>query len=249
MRRRLLAAAAALVLMLVGTVVLVGYVRGAESRALAGVETVEVLVAEAPIPAGTPGAALGDLVRVDVLPAKAALPGRVTDLASLADRVSTVDLAAGEQLLGSRFAGPEEARVPGTVPVPEGMQEVSIVLEPQRAVGGRLAAGDRVGVFVSMGGGDAGAKTNAVLHEVLVTQVQGAPAPAAPPADGTATAASAPAPSGSLMVTFAVTAAQAEAIVFAAEHASIWLSLEPADPDVSGTQVLTPDTIYGKAYS
>ncbi|MGY1720310.1 MULTISPECIES: Flp pilus assembly protein CpaB [unclassified Blastococcus] len=246
MRRRLLATAVALALVVAGTVVLVGYVRGAETRALAGVQTVQVLVAEALIPAGTPGAALGELVGIELLPAKAALPGRVTDLATLADRVATVDLAPGEQLLDSRFVRPEERQAPGTVPVPEGMQEVSIVLEPQRAVGGRLAAGDTVGVFVSMGDP---ATTHAVLHEVLVTQVQGAPAPPAAPADGATPAVSAPAPSGSLMVTFAVTAAQAEAVVFAAEHASVWLSLEPPDPDVSRTQVLTPDTIYGKAYS
>ncbi|WP_346622842.1 RcpC/CpaB family pilus assembly protein [Blastococcus montanus] len=248
MRRRFLAAVAALALIAVGTVVLVTYVRGAEARAYAGVQTIEVLVADALIPAGTPGSALADLVSTEVLPAKAALRGRVTDLAALADRVATVDLEPGEQLLASRFERPDQLQAPGTVPVPEGMQEVSVVLDPQRAVGGRLAAGDTVGVFVSMSG-DAGGTTHAVLHEVLVTQVQGAPAPPAPPADGTVPAASAPVPSGSLMVTFAVTASQAEAVVFAAEHASIWLSLEPAGPDVSRTQVITPDTIYGKAYS
>ncbi|MCF6506955.1 hypothetical protein E9549_05985 [Blastococcus sp. MG754426] len=246
MRRRFLAAVAALALVVAGTAVLVGYVRGAESRALAGVQAVTVLVAEAPIPAGTPGSALAELVGTELLPAKAALPGRVTDLASLADRVATVDLAPGEQLLDSRFERPGDLQAPGTVPVPEGLQEVSIVLEPQRAVGGRLAAGDTVGVLVSMR--EPATSTHSVLHEVLVTQVQGAPAPPAAPADGTTTVA-APVPSGSLMVTFAVTAAQAEAIVFGAEHGTVWLSLEPADPDVSRTAVLTPDTIYGKAYS
>jgi pilus assembly protein CpaB len=246
-RRRLLAAAAALVLLVVGTAVLVGYVRGADARALAGVRTVEVLVADALIPVGTAGGGLAELVRIEVLPAKAALAGRVPDLASLAGRVATVDLQPGEQLLDSRFARPDALQAAGTVPVPDGLQEVSIVLEPQRAVGGRLSAGDRVGIFLSMRGDPA--TTHSVLHEVLVTQVQGAPSPAAPPADDAAAPVSAPAPSGSLLLTFAVTAAQAEAIVFGAEHASIWLSLEPADPDVSRTQVLTPDTIYGKAYS
>ncbi|MGY1724642.1 Flp pilus assembly protein CpaB [Blastococcus sp. SYSU DS0533] len=245
MRRRFLAAVAALALVVAGTAVLLGYVRGAEQRALAGVQAVEVLVAEAPIPAGTTGSALTELVGTALLPAKAALPGRVTDLTALADRVATVDLAPGEQLLDSRFERPGDMQAPGTVPVPDGMQEVSVVLDPQRAVGGRLAAGDTVGVIVSM---TEPVSTHSVLHEVLVTQVQGAPAPPAPPSDGTV-AAAAPAPSGSLMITFAVTAAQAEAIVFAAEHASIWLSLEPADPDVSRTTVLTPDTLYGKAYS
>ena len=44
-------------------------------------------------------------------------------------------------------------------------------------------------------------------------------------------------------------AAQAEAIVFGAEHATLWFSLEPDGADLSGTQPVTPDTIYGKAFS
>jgi pilus assembly protein CpaB len=43
-RRRLLAAFAALVLLVTGTLVLLAYVRGADSRALAGTRTVEVMV-------------------------------------------------------------------------------------------------------------------------------------------------------------------------------------------------------------
>ncbi len=246
MRRRFLAAVAALLLVAVGTGVLLGYVRGAENRAFAGVRTVEVLVADAPIPAGTPGTALSELVRREVLPAKAALPGRVTDLAALADGVASVDLQPGEQLLASRFPRPDELQAPGTVPVPSGLQEVSILLEPQRAAGGRLAAGDEVGVLISQSDLKA---THAVLHFVLVTQIQGAPAAAVEAGTETASAASAPAPAGSLMITLAVTAAQAEAVVWGAEHGTVWLSLEPEGAGTGGTQVLTPENIYGKAYS
>jgi pilus assembly protein CpaB len=244
-RRRLLAAFAALVLLVAGTLVLLAYVRGADARALAGTRTVEVLVADELIPQGTAGTELAELVRTEVLPAKAALQGRVTDLSSLIDLVSTVDLQPGEQLLTSRFESPDERQAPGTVEVPEGLHEVSVLLEPQRAVGGRLAAGDTVGVVVSM----STPATHAVLHRVLVTQVQGAPAPA--PAEGEAETASAgsAAPSASLMITLAVSAAQAEAVVFGIEHGTLWLTLEPADADVSGTEVITPDNIYGKAFS
>jgi hypothetical protein len=149
-RRRLLAATAALVLLLAGTVVLVAYVRGADARALAGTRTVEVLVADQPIPEGTSGDALADLVRTEALPEKAAVAGRVTDLAALADQVATVDIQPGEQLLAGRFARPESLQAPGTVAVPAGKQELSVLLEPQRAVGSRLQAGDTVGVYVSL---------------------------------------------------------------------------------------------------
>jgi pilus assembly protein CpaB len=148
-RRRLLAAFAALVLLVVGTAVLVAYVRGADARALAGTRTVEVLVVDELIPEGTPASELTGLVRTEMLPAKAVLEGRVTDLAALSGRVSTVDLQPGEQLLAGRFENPDDLQAAGTVAVPPGLQEVSVLLEPQRAVGGRLAAGDAVGVLVS----------------------------------------------------------------------------------------------------
>ena len=103
MKRRLLAAFAALVLLCAGTVVLLAYVHGADARALAGVQTVDVLVADQPIPEGTTAQGLSALVRTEVLPRKAAVEGRVTDLDELAGLVATVDVQPGEQLLLSRF--------------------------------------------------------------------------------------------------------------------------------------------------
>ncbi|HST99947.1 MAG TPA: Flp pilus assembly protein CpaB [Geodermatophilus sp.] len=244
MRRRLLAALAALVLAALGAVVLLAYVRGADARALAGVQTVDVLVVDRPVPEGTPGEELAELVRTERLPARAAVPGAVTDLDELAGRVATVDLQPGEQLLAARFAAPEDLSVPGTVAPPEGAAEVSLLLEPQRAVGGRLAAGDTVGVHLSLDG-----QTDVVLSRVLVTQVQGAPVAVAD-GEGTDTASSGgAAPSASLMVTLGLRPEAAEAVVFGMEHGTVWLSLEPEGVDTSGTEVLTPANVYDKDYS
>jgi len=244
LRRRLLAALAALVLAALGAVVLLAYVRGADARALAGVQTVDVLVVDRPVPEGTPGEELAELVRTERLPARAAVPGAVTDLDELAGRVATVDLQPGEQLLAARFAAPEDLSVPGTVAPPEGAAEVSLLLEPQRAVGGRLAAGDTVGVHVSLDG-----QTDVVLSRVLVTQVQGAPVAVA---DGEATdtaSSGGAAPSASLMVTLGLRPEAAEAVIFGMEHGTVWLSLEPEGVDTSGTEVLTPANVYDKDYS
>jgi pilus assembly protein CpaB len=244
LRRRLLAALAALVLAALGTGVLLAYVRGADARALAGVQTVDVLVVDRPVPEGTAGEELAELVRTERLPARAAVPGAVTDLDELAGRVATVDLQPGEQLLAARFAAPEDLSVPGTVAPPEGAAEVSLLLEPQRAVGGRLAAGDTVGVHVSLDG-----RTDVVLSRVLVTQVQGAPVAVAD-GEGTDTAsAGGAAPSASLMVTLGLRPEAAEAVVFGMEHGTVWLSLEPEGVDTSGTEVLTPANVYDKDYS
>jgi len=248
-RRRFLAAVAALVLLVAGTAVLLAYVHGADSRALAGARTVDVLVVDKPIAAGTAGSDIAGMVSSEAVPAKVALPGRVTDLADLTGRVATVALEPGEQLLTARFQRPADLQAPGTVAVPAGLQEVSVVLEPQRAVGGRLAAGDTVGVLVSLKPDGRLPETHAVLHKILVTQIQGAPAADPSQTSGTTQTASAAsaAPTQSLLVTLAVSAAQAEDVVFGAEHGTLWLTLENKDARVTGTGVVTPDTIYGKS--
>jgi pilus assembly protein CpaB len=241
MRRRLVAAIAALVLLVVGTLVLLAYVQGADARALAGARTVSVLVVAEPVPAGTQGDELADLVTTTTLPAKAALDGRVVDLSDLSGRVAVVDLQVGEQLLTSRFALPGDLQAAGTVPVPEGLQEISVLLEPQRVMGTRVAAGDSVGVYLSQVLPSGTRQTNAVLHQVLVTQVQGAPAAPDPAAEPGTTAA---APATSLLVTLAVTAKDAETVVFGMEHGTLWLSLETEGDDTSGTRVIDDSTIY-----
>jgi len=247
--RRLLAALAALLLLVVGTAVLVAYVHGADNRALAGVRSVDVLVADELIPEGTPADDISGMVRTETVPAKSAVAGRVTDLDALTGRVATVDLLPGEQLLVARFAQPDDLQSAGTVAVPAGLQEVSVLLEPQRAVGGRLAAGDTVGVVVSLTFEDGTSATHAVLHDVLVTQVQGAPAPVESTDEPETASSGTPAPLGSLMITFAVSAAQAEAVVFGVEHGTLWLSLEPEGAETGGTDIVTQGNIYGKAFA
>jgi pilus assembly protein CpaB len=197
-----------------------------------------------PVPAGTSGDELADFVTTETIPAKAALEGRVTDLADLSGRVATVDLLVGEQLMASRFVRPDDRQVPGTVVVPDGLQEISVLLEPQRVVGARLSAGDTVGVYLSQKLPDGTGQTSAVLHSVLVSQVQGAPTPVDPAEGGTETVAAAGMPATSLMVTLALPAKDAETVVFGMEHGSLWLSLETDGDDMGGTRVLGPNTIY-----
>jgi pilus assembly protein CpaB len=249
-RRRLLAAVAALVLALLGALVLVAYARAADSRAMAGLATAQVLVVTAPISSGTPADQLAGSVRSELVPVKAAVPGRVRSLSTLRGQVTTVDLEPGEQLLAGRFAAPSQLRTPGTVAVPDGDQELSIQLAPQRAMGGRLAAGDEVAIFVSSKLPDGTGVTHGGLHHVLVTQVQGAvaaataPGKAAAPANGAQSAT----PSQDLLITLAVTAKEGEPIVWAMENGSVWLSLEPTGADTGGTAVVSPGDIYTGVY-
>ena len=244
MKTRLIAGIAAVVLAIVGTVILVGYVRGADSRAMAGLQTVDVLVAATPIPEGTLADQLPALVSSKELPATAVLPDRVTGLDQIVGQVALVALEPGEQLLAGKF-GPPPTVAPDEVVIPPEMQQVTVLLELQRALGGQIKAGDTVGMFLSVTDAK---QTHLTAHKVMVTKVQqaavtGSTLGAAPSADQPE-----PAPASdlaaSLLITVATTAPIAEKIVYAATFGSIWLSNEPLTADESGTQVLDGTLVF-----
>ncbi|WP_043440683.1 Flp pilus assembly protein CpaB [Arthrobacter sp. L77] len=243
MKNRIIGAVAAGLLALLGTVLLVGYVDGAEQRAFAGTQTENVLVLSATVPAGTPAEDALLSTTTEAMPAKAIAEGVVTDPAQIAGLVTTVDLVPGEQLLVSRFIDPADAAGPTEIEVPEGMQEVSVLLEPQRMAGGRLSPGDTVGVFISLGAGTLqppAPVTHLTMHKVLVTAIQGLPAEV----EGEVADDASGVPAGSLIVTLARTAPDVEKLVFAQEFGTLWLSKEPSEATEDGTRELTQEGIY-----
>jgi pilus assembly protein CpaB len=243
-KSRIIAGVVAVLLATIGTVLLVSYVAGADQRALAGTKTVDVLVVNKTIPAGTTAKALADFVGRQAVPAKVMAKDAVTSLGEVGDQVTTVELVPGEQLVRSRFVDPATIKGEGAITVPKGMQEISVQLEPQRIVGGQLQPGDTVGIFMSLKPTlSSEPVTHLTLHKVLVTGIQGlAETPAK--ADATASPTTAPVPPGSVIVTLARTGADAEKIVFAQEFGSIWLSKEPSTASESGTRQLTAKDLY-----
>jgi pilus assembly protein CpaB len=244
MGKRVIGIVAAVLLAAVGTLSLVGYVRGAESRALAGQETVEVLVLEQEVPEDTPAEDLATLVSRERIPAKVRAIDSVDDLTALEGMVTSVNLVPGEQLVSSRFATPAQLAEAAEVDVPEGLQKVTVSLEPQRAVGGTVRPGDVVGVLASFVWDDDPKNTTKMNdQQVLVTNVQVEQLPGTP--EEGAEDAPALAPTGGLLITLAVDVEQAERIVFAAEHGTVWLTAQDDDTDQDGSVVRDPGNIYG----
>lgn len=246
MKTRLIGGAAAFILAVTGTLAVTSYVQGADQRALNGAAIRTIYVVEKGIPAKTPAAELTKFVKAASIPASAVAPGAVTDLNTLAGRVTSAALLPGEQLMDGRLVDPASLLVPGKVEAPEGMQEVTVQLGPDRLVGGQITAGDTVGVFVSFteGAGHDGPTTHQVFQKVLITSIQGAPAETAAKETAPASAAP-PVPAGAMLITLARSAPDAEKIVFAAEFGSIWLAKEPAKPaDGGGTGIVTKDGFY-----
>ncbi|MEX5269436.1 Flp pilus assembly protein CpaB [Kocuria sabuli] len=230
MKVRVIAAVMAVLLAVIGAVLISGYVRAADARALEGTETQEVFVVEDEVRAEMPVEELAEHLRKETLPVSALAKDAVTDLAEFDGRVTAVELRPGEQLLGSRLVTLNSLQEPGRVAVPKGLQEVTIQLSADRVVGGQLKAGNFIGVFASFdqGPGDKPA-TEMVFHRVLVTSVQGAPVAAETGGEEETTPGAPPIPEGAMLVTLAQDAADAEKTVFAAEFGRIWLSNQPVD--------------------
>ena len=246
MNRRVLAAIAAVILAALGGVLLTTYVQNADARALAGTQPVDVLVATKPIAKGTSVQEARSAMSVTKIPAVAVVQGSVSNVADLpVGSIAGADLAVGEQVLASRFVDPSSDEVNDIVTVPKGMQQLSFQLEPERVIGSRLQAGDTVGIAGSFeiknakaANSEAIQTTKLILNRVLVTRVQGVLASNSK--DGEATA---EAPSDSVMVTVAVTAGDAEKIIFAKEWGKIWLTLQRANTDNSSSRITTVGTV------
>jgi pilus assembly protein CpaB len=147
--RRAIGILGAVAVAALGTLLLVGYVRGAEDRALAGEELVEVLVVDREISQGVPASLLGNSVRLERVPLKVAAEGSVSDLAVLEDLVAATDLVPGEQIVASRFVVAESLVSAARIEAPADFLEVTVAVSPERALGGQLVPGDVVAVIAS----------------------------------------------------------------------------------------------------
>lgn len=254
MKSRILAGIAALVLAAVGALLVVSYAQGADTRAVQDLDPVDVLMVAKAVPAGTSVEALKPFVTTEKIPGTAAAKSALHNLDGLTGKVTAVDLLPGEQLVAERLVAPGDLESIGSVQVPEGLQEVSFQLEPQRVVGGRLEPGDHVGIFINLHGGGIEAKpeketTQLTIHKVLVTAVQRAPAaapdPKAAPSGSGTPAEDTSLPTGMVMLTVAVNDVDATKIVYASEFASLWLSKEPLNAKDSGRPgIMTKPEVY-----
>jgi Flp pilus assembly protein CpaB len=245
MKTRLIGAILAVVLAVIGTVVLTGYVRSADARASAGAEMVSVYVVTKPIPEGTAAEEAAAAIGVKQIPALAAVKGRVTKLSELRGTVSDVALVPGEQLLSDRWVDPAD-RDESDVALPDGMQEVSIALPVEHVVGGTVKAGDTVGILVSatvkMPPDDKEIPfTEQIFHKVLVLDVQkGSSTPVESEGKEAAEVTY-----DTIMVTLARPTDDIQKIVWGQEFGSVWLTIEPEEADEKGSRPIDAGQVFG----
>jgi pilus assembly protein CpaB len=251
MKTRIIGAIVALLLAVVGVVLLVGYVRGADARAAQGAELTDVYIVQESIPKGTPGEEISEFITVDSMATRNVAEGIVTNLDELAGLVADADLLPGEQLLEARFIDPAELAAQGDVAVPDGMQLVSFTLPADRVVGGQVRAGDKIGLVGTVDPDEPGEEedlvnptTSFAFHGVLVTKVQGVVTP-----DAEAETQVEQGAGDSIMVTIALSAHDVERWVWFGEgeaqgYAQMWLTLENDLTDNSGTSPVTGSNAF-----
>lgn len=148
MKRRVLTLVLAVLIAGLGTVGVLAYIRKTDNRAVAGQQTVSVLVAGKAIPSGTAaGTALRDgLLTSEQLPADSVPSDAMRSMTSgLSAKVLSSDVQPGQMLLRPMLIA--DAQVTGGLAIPAGMVAVTIQLCPPEAVAGNIHAGSHVTVF------------------------------------------------------------------------------------------------------
>ena len=240
MKTRLIGAIVAIILALVGTFALTGYVRGADARAADGAALVSVFVVTTQIPQGTKAEDITTFIEQKQIPAVAAVSGRVTKLSALAGTVADAALVPGEQLISSRWVEAADLAARGDVKVPDGMQVLTLALPLERVVGGVLKAGDTVGVVITATKTVDGTEmllSKQVFHKVLVTAVQ-AGTTTTPDAGADAT------PVSVIMVTLARTTPDIESLVWGQQFGTVWLTIEPDKATEAGSRVVDGSEMF-----
>ncbi len=136
--RRTLLLLAALLIAAVGTALVYAYVRGADARAAAGQEEVQVLVAAQDMPVGT-AAAKVQVTQASVV-RKDQVPNVLKSMQGITGRL-TVGLLKGQQISSKAFGpGTGTSAGPGMAAVP-----VTVATADQAA--GTVVAGDKVDIY------------------------------------------------------------------------------------------------------
>ena len=150
MKRRVIAIVAAVALAIAGAGLILGYVKGADSRALAGAQPVYVYVADKMVPAGT---TLKDAQRTELISrtkvAEGARPAGAIDWVGPDNNalLALSDVQPGEFLMEARF---------GTTPigekaieVPAGKVAMSVELSDPARVGEFVTPGSHIAIYAT----------------------------------------------------------------------------------------------------
>jgi pilus assembly protein CpaB len=258
MGRRLVAIFAAALIALVGVTAVLLYARGADNRAVASQNPVNVYVVQTLVPAGTTlkDAVQNGLIIKTSVASKGAPIGALRSVdGSNGGLFALSDIQPGEYVLADRFG----VKAVGTkaIEVPAGMVAVSLSLSDPARVGTFLTPGSKVVLYdtytpVAAGAASTsssssskvvGQRTQVLLDDVLIIAMGEASLTPAQPAaaqDGAA----APAPVRGALMTVAVTPADATRLVHGIQTGTLYAALRGADAKIDLGKVVSEASLF-----
>lgn len=235
-RRKALLAAAAVVAVL-GTLLVVAYVHSANSRAASKYDAVRVLQVTKQINQGetVADAENAGAITTGSVSRNALLSGALTDLSSISSDVALTTLYPGEQIVPEKFGASTAST---SVPIPAGMIAISVSLTDPTRVAGFVKPGNAVAIFLN--GTSGGAFSRLLLPKVEVIAVGSTPL--SQNTNGTQSSSS----SGvaNTILTVAVSQQQAEKIWVAQSMGTLSLGLLNGQSQVSPGSGVTASNLF-----
>jgi pilus assembly protein CpaB len=224
MARRTLLLTAAILVAALGTALVFWYVHDVDARSGARQQPVRVLIAKKVIPAGTTGAAAAadGSLSSSVIAAAAVAPGALSTITPVAGEITLAPIYPGEQILAAKFG---KAGDSSALSIPDSQtMAVSVSLGDTQRVDGYVVPGSTVAIYLT-----ANSQTRLLIPRIEVIAIGSR---TLVPSSGQNST------SSSDVVTFAVTADQAQKLIYAQSAGSLYLTLLTKDsqtPDLAGT--------------
>lgn len=256
--KRTLAVLVAVVLAVVAAGSVMAYARSADQRALAGQQAVEVYVTTDVVPAGTTAreALSAGLLQSTVIASKGVPAGALTEVDDASEDVAISDIAAGEIVLAQRF-GTERSATAALV-VPAGQVAITVELSDPGRVSSFLRPGSDIVIYdtftardaesgdftpsgVGLASGESAVNATRVLlpaAEVLAVGAVTVSGQAPPPgAEGDPDAATSAEAVPTALVTVAVTPADGQRLVHAAQTGTLYAGLLGEGAEIGNSTV------------
>lgn len=245
-RRTVLLLVATLIAAL-GTGLVFLYVRGADTRAEASQQPVQVLKAVKQI---DPGEKISDAqaagkIQLGVVPRTQVLVGALTSVASLGDRVALSTVYPNEQIIASKFGAAGDQ---STLSIPGGNIAISVTLSDTGRVAGFVSPGNKVAIFAATTASSGSAKAGpGDSTRLLLPKVEVIAVGATTVTSTTTTSAAGAQTTEQLpktLFTLSVDQSQAEKVIFATGHGQLSFGLLNAKSKVATGPGVTAATLF-----
>lgn len=243
MSRRVVLLVAALIVAALGTSLVFVYVSGANDRALAKQQPVQVLVAKKLITAGTTidiAQSSGSIEQRD-MPKSGVVVGALSNVDAIKGQVALTTIYPGQQIVSALFGATAALTTTSDLAIPPGDIAISQQFSDPARVAGFVQPGSHIAIFLTTSAGSGGGDfTRVLLPNALVVAV--GPTTITPPANGQqANTEAVP----RALLTLALSQVDAQKLVYGAGKGQLYLGLLNDKSKINPGTVTNSGNLFG----